>query len=199
MPFVTPDSVSVTHISNALNNKRSRTDMFSILLNTMDHLFNRVKWIRNQGVDNPHEDIGLVSLKKKIEWILQFIDGNLRKTSPSVSSASGMLDICIRILNEPDEDPFSGLLDAARELKISLGTCNILMLTIVIEKARTSKQDIPPIAFFEKSIPYIYGLLNMKKETSLKLESSHVSSAHSVLFKKLIIDKFIRKHRFWIT
>ena len=76
MPFVTPELLSVTHISNVLNNQRSRTDMFSILSSAMDHLFNRVRWIRLKGVDNPQEDIGLVSLKKKIEWILKFIDGN---------------------------------------------------------------------------------------------------------------------------
>lgn len=75
MPFVKPDTFAVNHISSVLNNLRSRTDMFSIISNTLDHLFNRVKWIRNQGVPNPQEDIGLVSLKKKIEWILLFVDG----------------------------------------------------------------------------------------------------------------------------
>lgn len=77
MPFVTPEPLSVNHISNVLSNPRSRTDMFSILASTTDHLFNRVKWIRYQGVDNPQEDIGLVALKKKIEWIFQFVDGTL--------------------------------------------------------------------------------------------------------------------------
>jgi len=77
MPFVTPDTIAMNHISNVLTNTRSRTDMYSIVSNTLDHLFNRVKWIRNQGVDNPQEDVGLVSLKKKIEWILQFVDGDI--------------------------------------------------------------------------------------------------------------------------
>lgn len=41
------------------------------------------------------------------------------------------------------------------------------MLTVVIAKARISKEDVPPIAFLEKSIPYVYELLNTMKQKSV--------------------------------
>ena len=75
MPFETPDSVVVNHISTVLNNIRSRSDVYSIISNTLDHLFNRVIWIRNQPDTNLIEDVGLKALKKKIEWILHFVEG----------------------------------------------------------------------------------------------------------------------------
>jgi len=75
-----------------------------------------------------------------------------------------MIEICIRILSEADEDPFSGLLDAARELKINLSTCIFFdKLRLVVEISCPNRQEMPPMAFLEKPIPYIYDMLYLKK------------------------------------
>jgi hypothetical protein len=42
------------------------------------------------------------------------------------------------------------------------------MLTVVITNVRTSQEDVPPMAFLEKSIPYVYELLNKMKQLSVE-------------------------------
>ena len=76
------------------------------------------------------------------------------------------MEILQKILSERDEDPFSGVLDAARELNVNLSLGKLICLISVIEKLRNNhNSDIPHMALLEKPVPYIYELLNSKRET----------------------------------
>lgn len=77
------------------------------------------------------------------------------------------------------------------------------ILTLVIEKSRTSQQDAPPIAFLEKPIPYIYELLTIKKRSDLEgSTSAALLEAFSNKVHLFIIqhkDRFFRKFKFRIS
>jgi hypothetical protein len=83
MPFTAPAQVDSQRFVEGLAKIRTRSDTYSIMINTLDHFLGRILWIRNEaetkeaGNDVAHltEDPGLKAMKHKIEWILRFVLG----------------------------------------------------------------------------------------------------------------------------
>jgi hypothetical protein len=58
-----------------------------------------------------------------------------------------------KIVDTPDEDPFSGVKDAASELKS--------IMELAEEQYNTTKQEAPPIATLEKCVPSLIKVLHL--------------------------------------
>ena len=70
---------------------------------------------------------------------------NFKRYPPSASSLGAAIAVVGKIFNTPDEDPFSGVKDAATELKS--------IMELAEEQYNTTKQEAPPIATLEKCVP----------------------------------------------
>lgn len=84
MSFVTPSNGDVTQLVNVLINTRSRTDLYAIIIDALDHFIGRITWVRDQAEDEKMDgsfslldDPGLKAMKKKIEWLMRFIASTL--------------------------------------------------------------------------------------------------------------------------
>jgi hypothetical protein len=80
MPFVTPSPQETNYLISVLVNMRSRSDLYSILLDALDLFMGRIVWIRDQadarksaGSLSLQDDPGLRAMKKKLEWLMRFM------------------------------------------------------------------------------------------------------------------------------
>ncbi|KAI8895475.1 hypothetical protein BC833DRAFT_601180 [Globomyces pollinis-pini] len=173
-PYQKPSDGNLDKLESLVKNPRTSSDTMNQLIKGVRENLKRFLALQHSlPLEQSITDPSIKCLKMKTEQLLRIITGFVERKYVSLCIHPVLDGLSTYILSLYDPDPFSGLLDAAREQKAILQ--DILKSSIIDDNTSN-----PPSLYFQKKQHSIIESLQKKRNSQLKRELLVKTISHPV-------------------